>query len=301
MSKPYEAEVHPVIESQALNHSRQRTKRIRPRPGRIIVYVVLIFWFIVTIYPLIFTLISSLKSEYELFNNIFGLPQKIIYKNYIDLFTIYNFHLNIFHSLFLACSTVLIQVVICSMASFILARFHFKGSGALLIFFMAGILIPHQSVLIPITLMAKALNAFDNYAFMIVIYVAFGLSYFIFIATGFMKGLPKELEEAALIDGCTPQKIFWKIVFPLSLPAISSAAIMSFFGTWNDLILALILLKENTMQTISLGLLSFSNEEFSNHTGQFAAVIVSIIPTLLLYFLMQKQIMKGMTAGAVKG
>jgi raffinose/stachyose/melibiose transport system permease protein len=280
---------------------RKARKRLSVKPGKVIVYLVLLFWLVLTIYPLIFTFISSLKSQNDLFSNIFGLPKKIMYKNYYDLFFVQKIQNNILHSLFISCTTILIQIVICSMVAFVLSRFKFKFSNALLIFFMAGILIPQQSVLIPITLMAKAFNGFNNYLFMIVIYVAFGVPNFVFITTGFMKSLPREVEEAAVIDGCSMAKIFWTMILPLSLPAIASAAILSFFGAWNDLILALILLKDNTMQTISLGLVSFTNEQFSNYTGQFAAVIVSIIPTLVLYFILQKQIMKGMTAGAVKG
>lgn len=285
------------------NVTRVRTnkKRLIIKPGKVIVYIVLLFWFILTIYPLIFTLLSSLKSQNDLFSNIFGLPRQYMFENYYNLFVVKKIQNNIIHSLFISCSTIAIQIVICSMVAFVLSRFKFKFSNALLIFFMAGILIPQQSVLIPITLIAKTLNAFNNYLFMIVIYVAFGVPNFVFITTGFMKGLPREIEEAAVIDGCTMTEIFWKIVMPLSTPAIASSAILSFFGAWNDLILALILLKDNTMQTISLGLVSFTNEQFSNYTGQFAAVIVSIIPTLILYFILQKQIMKGMTAGAVKG
>lgn len=278
----------------------KRKKRI-VKPEKIIVYIILLFCLIITVYPLIFTLLSSLKSQNDLFSNIFGLPRKVIFQNYYDLFIVKKIQNNILHSLFIACTTVVIQVVICSMVAFVLSRFKFKLNNALLIFFMAGILIPQQSVLIPITLLAKTFNGFNNYFFMIIIYVAFGVPNFVFITTGFMKGLPREIEEAAVIDGCSLAKVFWSIIMPLSIPAIASAAILSFFGAWNDLILALILLKNNAMQTISLGLVSFTNEQFSNYTGQFAAVIVSIIPTLILYFLLQKQIMKGMTAGAVKG
>ncbi|RCX17526.1 carbohydrate ABC transporter membrane protein 2 (CUT1 family) [Anaerobacterium chartisolvens] len=274
---------------------------IRVRLGKIIVYIVLLLWLVLTVYPLIFTLLSSLKSQNDLFSNVFGLPKKIMFQNYYDLFVVKKIQNNILHSLFISCSTIGIQIVICSMAAFVLSRFKFKFSNALLIFFMAGILIPQQSVLIPITLMAKTFNGFNNYLFMIIIYVAFGVPNFVFITTGFMKGLPREMEEAALIDGCSLPRIFWRIIMPLSIPAIASAAILSFFGAWNDLILALILLKNDAMQTISLGLISFTNEQFSNYTGQFAAVIVSIVPTLVLYFILQKQIMKGMTAGAVKG
>lgn len=281
--------------------TRPKRKKLIIKPGKVIVYIILLFCLAMTVYPLIFTLLSSLKSQNDLFGNIFGLPKKVMFQNYYDLFMVKRIQNNILHSLFISCTTVVIQVVICSMVAFVLSRFKFKFSNVLFIFFMAGILISQQSVLIPITLLAKTFNGFNNYFFMIIIYVAFGVPNFVFITTGFMKGLPHEMEEAAVIDGCSPAKIFWSIIMPLSTPAIASAAILSFFGAWNDLILALILLKDNTMQTISLGLISFTNSEFSNYTGQFAAVIISIIPTLVLYFLLQKQIMKGMTAGAVKG
>ncbi|HEY5587178.1 MAG TPA: carbohydrate ABC transporter permease [Ruminiclostridium sp.] len=277
----------------------ERLKKLAP--GKITSYLILLFWTFLTIYPLYFTLISSLKTQSDMFSNIFGLPKKIQLANYTELFTQMKIQTYVFNSLFISTVTVFIQVIIGAMASFILARFAFKFKKLIIIFFMVGILIPMQSVMIPIALIAKSVNGYNSYIFMIACYVTFGIPYFVFVVTGFMKAIPKEIEEAAIIDGCSGGSLFWKIIMPLSLPALSTMAILSFFGAWNELILALVLLKRTAMKTISLGLINFAGDQFANYPGQCAAVIISILPTLVIYLLLQENIIKGMTAGAVKG
>lgn len=263
-------------------------------------YSVLLFWTVITVYPLVFTLISSFKTQNDLFSNLFGLPKKIVLTNYIELFTKMKIGGYIFRSLTIAVFTVVIQIILGAMASFVLSRCRFKGQNKILMLFMTGILIPIQSVIIPIAVMAKYLNGYNSYVFLICVYIAFGLPYQIFVLTGFMKSIPNEIEESAIIEGCTANRLFWEMVMPLSLPALSTMGILSFFGAWNELLIALILLKKNSIKTISLGLVNFAGDKFSNYPGQCAAVIVSILPTLIIYLLLQENIIKGMTAGAVK-
>jgi raffinose/stachyose/melibiose transport system permease protein len=267
----------------------------------LIQYFILIIWAVITIYPLFFTLISSFKTQNDLFNNLFGMPNKIVFQNYIKLFSVLHIERNILNSLIISIGSCFFQVIFSLMAAFILARFDFKWNNKLLIFFMAGLMVPIQSVLIPIAVIAKTVNGYNNYTFITMVYITFGLSYLIFILTGFMKAIPKDIEEAAIIDGATVSKVFSKIMVPLSTPAIASVSILSFFGGWNELMFSLILMKRTAMRTISVALVNFSGEKFSDYPGQCAAVIIAILPTLIIYFLLQENIIKGMTAGAVKG
>jgi raffinose/stachyose/melibiose transport system permease protein len=267
----------------------------------IIPYFILIIWGLITIYPLFFTLISSFKTQNDLFNNLFGMPSKFVLQNYINLFSQLHIERNILNSLIISIGSCFFQVIFSLMAAFILARFDFRWNNKLLIFFMAGLMVPIQSVLIPIAVIAKKVNGYNNYTFITTVYITFGLSYLIFILTGFMKSVPKDIEEAAIIDGASVGRIFSKIMVPLSMPAIASVSILSFFGSWNELMFSLILMKRTAVRTISVALVNFAGEKFSDYPGQCAAVIMAILPTLIVYFLLQENIIKGMTAGAVKG
>ena len=264
-------------------------------------YSILAIWAIVTIYPLIYTLLTSFKTQMSMYVNMFGLPDKWHFENYIYLFTQYNIGRNIFNSLFLSIVTVAVQLVISSMAAYIITQFTLKIGKAILGFFIVGMLIPMQVLLIPVAIMAKWVNGYNSFPFITCVYIACGLPYIVFVISGFMKGLPKELIESAMIDGCGGFLVFVRIVLPLSRPAIATMGMLSFIGTWNELVMALTLLKQQQFQTVSLMLTTFAGERFSNFPGMCAAVIVAVLPTMILYFVFQENIIAGMTAGAVKG
>ena len=269
--------------------------------GNVICYMILILWGIITIYPLIYTFISSFKTETDMFSNLFGLPREYIYSNYTDLFTEMNLLRNIMNSLFLAVMTVMLQLIFGSMASYIIAHFSMKLNNKIMLYFIIGMLIPVHAIIIPISIIAKAVNGYNSFWFIIAIYVATGLPYLIFVVTGFMRSIPRELIEAAIVDGCNANQTFWKVVLPLSKPVLATMGMLSFIGAWNELILALVLLKNNATKTVSLALTLFAGERFSNYPGMCAAVIVGVLPTMVIYFMFQEKIIKGMTAGSVKG
>ncbi|PHV69980.1 hypothetical protein CS063_12595 [Sporanaerobium hydrogeniformans] len=269
--------------------------------GNVICYIILILWGIITIYPLIYTFISSFKTETDMFSNLFGLPKEYIFSNYSHLFTEMNLMRNIMNSLFLAIMTVTLQLIFGAMASYIIANFSMKINNKIMLYFIIGMLIPVHAIIIPISIIAKAVNGYNSFWFIIAIYVATGLPYLIFVVTGFMRSIPKELVEAAIVDGCNANQAFWKIVLPLSKPVLATMGMLSFIGAWNELILALVLLKNNATKTVSLALTLFAGERFSNYPGMCAAVIVGVLPTMIIYFMFQENIIKGMTAGSVKG
>ncbi len=269
--------------------------------GVILSYFVLVIWTVITIYPLIYTLISSLKTQTEMFSNLFGLPETFVFSNYMDLFTKYKFYRNIVNSLVLASMTVFFQVAMGAFISYILSQFTMKANNKLMLFLVVGMLVPVHAIIIPIAVMANVFNAYNNYWFIISVYIATGLPYMVFITTGFMKTIPKALVEASIVDGCNGGQIFWKIIFPLSRPILATTGILSFIGVWNELILALVLLKSNGTKTVSLALTLFAGERFSDFPSMCAAVIVAVAPSMVIYFMFQENIIKGMTAGAVKG
>jgi len=235
-----------------------------------------------------------------MFSNMFGLPDKWHIENYINLFIRNNIARNILNSLFLAVTTVAVQLVLSLMVSFVLTHFRLKGSKLLTGSFIVGILIPMQVLMIPIAVMAKYVSGYNHYWFLILVYVATGIPYMIFVMSGFMKGIPKELVEASLIDGCSGFRVFSSIIVPLSKPVIATMGMLSFIGIWNELIMALILISKSSMQTVSLMLATFSGEFFSDFPGMCAAVVLCVVPTMAIYFVFQENIIGGMTAGAVK-
>lgn len=268
---------------------------------KLIFYFILCFWTVITIYPLIYTFLTSFKTQTSMYDNMFGLPKVWHFENYASLFSDLGLGRSILNTLGIAAVTVVIQLVLSSMVSFVITQFQFRFSNTLLGFFVIGMLIPMQILMIPIAIMAKYMNGYNNFIFLVGVYVACGIPYMIFVISGFMKGLPKELMEASMIDGCTGFQTFNKMVLPLSKPAIATMGMLSFIGTWNEMIMALTLLKTNNVRTVSLALNLFAGERFSNYPGMCAAVIVGVLPTMLIYFIFQENIIAGMTAGAVKG
>lgn len=264
-------------------------------------YVILVSWMIVTVYPLIYTFLTSFKTQKTMYTNLFGLPETWHFENYAGLFTDLGFGRSIGNSLLLTVVTVICQLIISCMLSFVITQFRFRMSNKLLGFFVIGMLIPAQVLMIPIAVMAKYVNGYNNFPFIICVYIATGMPYMIFVISGFMRELPRELLEAGRIDGCSGLKVFTRIVVPLTRPAIATMGMLSFIGTWNEMMLALILLKRSDLQTVSLALNTFSGDRFSNYPGLCAAVMIGVFPTMFIYFIFQENIIAGMTAGAVKG
>lgn len=264
-------------------------------------YLILGSWAVVTIYPLIYTFLTSFKTQKTMYTNMFGLPETWHFENYAGLFSEMGFGKSISNSLMLTVITVLCQLLISCMLAFVITQFRFRLSDKLLGFFVIGMLVPAQVLMIPIAVMAKYMDGYNNFLFIICVYIATGMPYMIFVISGFMRELPRELLEAGRIDGCSGLQIFTKMVLPLTKPAIATMGMLSFIGTWNEMMLALILLKRSDLQTVSLALNTFSGERFSNYPGMCAAVMIGVFPTMLIYFVFQENIIAGMTAGAVKG
>ena len=283
-----------------MNKEIQNGKRIK-RTKSIIFYIALILVSFIFIYPLIYTIMSSLKNNNEIYSNYFGLPTVFRYENYKDALNTGNMGKAFVNSLLLTLITISGQLLFSAMAAFALTRVRFKLNYPLLIFFSLGMMIPIQSILIPIATLAAKFHLSDSYVGLLAVYIGGGIPSCVFIIAGFMKSLPKELEEAAIIDGCNINKIFWLIDLPLSVPAIVTMGIMAFLGTWNELIVALVLIKQEALKTLPMALLSF-NGQFSVKWGMLcAAIVIAIIPTVTVYTLLQNKVERGLSEGAVKG
>lgn len=264
-------------------------------------YVLYAFITLICLFPLYFSVISSFKSTQEIFSNPFKLPETISFTNYVTAWHVGNMGRYFLNTLILTAASLALIVFVASMAAFVIARFRFRLQPFLLLFFVSGMMIPMQSVIIPLAFNLGNLHLKNNYAVLVLIFTAFQLPMSIFIYNGFMLGIPKELEEAARVDGCSVAKMYLDVILPLVKPAIVTSSIFNFINIWNNLLFPLVFITDKDKQVISYGLLQFFSQWKADYGGVMAGITLSIIPSLLIYIFMQEKVEAGMVAGAVKG
>lgn len=266
----------------------------------IILYTFLVVVGLIFAVPMAFTLVSSLKTKLEIFATPFSLPEVIQWSNYYEAWVSANMSTNLINSLIQSSSTVIILVIVGSMAGFYLARFNFKTNKYISLFFLLGMMVPMHTVMVPVSYMIGVLNLKNNIAALVLTYVAFSLPFTIYVLTGFMKGISKSLEEAAIIDGASYFQIYRTIMIPLVLPAISTVSIFNFLGSWNNVIFPLLFINDNNLKPIALGLLNFNGERGSDYGPLMAAIVITVAVPFAIYMLFQEKVEGGLTAGAVK-
>lgn len=272
-------------------------RKIQVIVGKLLILIISLLF----LYPLIYTLLASLKDNVEIFSNPFGLPEVMDFSNYAKAWTQANMGTYFKNSLLVTVATMFCHLLFGSMAAFVIARFHIKLSKIFGLFFMLGMMIPIQAILIPVTKMAVSWNMSDNYFFLLGVYIAGGLPSTVFIMSNYLTTFPGEMEEAAIMDGCSLWKFYLSILIPISKPIFVTMGIMSFISTWNELMVAMVLIKDNMMKTLPLGLLNFTGAYSTDYAGLCAAIVITIIPTVLVYLFMQESVEKGLSEGAVKG
>lgn len=268
--------------------------------GKVGLYVFLIVMSLVFICPMLFTLISSLKINNEIFSTPFSLPKVFRYENYITAWNEANMSTYFLNSIMISSATVIILGIVASMASYALARFDFKINRFLSVFFLLGMMIPMHTILVPVAYIVGRLGLKNNLAALVLIYVAFSISFSILVLTRFMKGISKSLEEAAIIDGAGYFQVYTRIILPMSVPAISTVSIFNFLGAWNNILFPLLFINDDRLKPISLGLLNFNGERGSEYGPLMAAIVITVLVPLIIYLLFQEKVESGLAAGAVK-
>jgi len=258
---------------------------------------------VVVIYPMIWLIYTSFKSSRELFANAWALPTKLHLENYINAWRDAQIGSFFFNSVFVTVTTVAIQLVIGAMASYALARFRFKGNSLLYYFFLAGLMFPIFLALVPMFFLLRDLGLLDTHTGLIAVYIASGIPFTVFVLTAFFKTIPKELEEAGLIDGCSPFGVFWRIMLPLAKPGLIAVAIFTFIAIWNEYVLALVVISSSALRTLPLGIANLMMvEHYKTDWGSlFAGLVIVMLPTIIGYAILQERITKGITVGALKG
>ncbi len=271
------------------------------RGTKIFLYTTLTIAALVVILPLLWLLLTSLKTRQDLAHNTWGLPEHWEFVNYYIAWTsskIPRYMLNSVRATFLS---IVLTVVLATPVSYVISRFKFKGNNILYLFFIAGMMIPIHSTVIPIYTMVGNMNMNNNLEVLSIIYGAYRIPVSIFILEGFMSGIPRELEECAVIDGASVWDIFFKVIVPLSKDGIVTIAILTVLSSWNELLLSMLLISTPQQKTLPNGLMGFITEYNSEYTQLAAGIMVAIIPPIIFYMLAQEKIEKGMIAGAVKG
>ncbi|MDO5391926.1 MAG: carbohydrate ABC transporter permease [Eubacteriales bacterium] len=267
----------------------------------IIKYALMIVFAIMCLYPLIWLFLASFKTNQELYVNTWGLPASWSPVNYVNAIVKGNILRYFGNSVIIAVCAVLVTAILATMASYAITRMRWKLSKTTYNIFLLGMMIPVYALIIPLFSIFKTMGLLNTYLAVIIPQIAVGLPMSIFIICGFMEGIPRDLEEAAIIDGCSIYRCFTSIILPISKSSIVTVAVVQFINVWNDLLLPRIFLTDSSMMTLPVGLTNFQAMYSTDYVGEIAAVIITIVPTILVYIALHKQIMEGMVAGAVKG
>jgi raffinose/stachyose/melibiose transport system permease protein len=282
--------------------SYKTSKSLGKRMGFGILYLILGIIAIVQVYPLVWLFMFSLKTNQEVFGmSPFALPQDPQWGNYVKAWTTGNIDTYFFNSVIYTVVAVVLTVILASFVTFAVTRMHWKLSGFVLALFMAGYMIPLHSTLIPLFNIFKSVNLIDNPLSIIISYVAFNLPITIMILTGFYKSLPREIEEAAVMDGCSVHRIFFQITLPMTIPVLSTTVIINMIYNWNEFVFVQTFLSSDKWKTITVGVNNFVGQYLTDWGAIGATLMISIIPVLIAYFILSDRIVEGIAAGSVKG
>ena len=264
---------------------------------------VLIGWAVTVIFPMIWMIYSSFKTDQELFFSPWAAPVELQWDNFARAWTKAHVGDYLLNTLIVVVPALLLTLIISAMAAYVLARFEFVGRRFLFYMFLSGMLFPVFLALIPLFNLVNQLKMLNTFHGLIIVYIAYSLPFTIFFLTGFFKTLPTEIEESAIMDGANPYQVFFKVMLPMASPGLISMGIFNFLGMWNQYILPLVLISDESKYMLSQGLAFMLFKQFyeNDWSALFAALTIIMVPTLIVYITFQKQIQDGITTGALKG
>lgn len=266
--------------------------------------LIFLVWFglfsLIIIYPIVWLGLSGLKSNRDFFLNTWALPENWIWSNYKAAWEagVGKFF---FNSVLVTVITVILVLLIGSMAAYGLSRFRFKGQNILLVIILSGLMLAPQVSLLPLFKLLQTVGLYNTYGALILPYVAFQLPFAIFLMRSYFLSIPKELEEAAIMDGCNRWKVYWHIIIPMAKPIIASSALLTAMNVWNEFMFALVFIEDSSLRTIPVGLMNLRSQLNTNFGIQLAGLAISALPMIIAYIIFQKQFVRGISAGSVKG
>lgn len=278
---------------------------VENRVGRLLIKLSLAVWAFFVLYPLLWTVLSSVKDNKQfLLGKPWDFPKlPLLWENFHHVWTKYHFGGYFINSLIVTVVSTVLAVLLSSMTAYIIARYSFKGKSLLFYSYLLYLTIPTFLGIIPLFFLLDQLHLTNNLLGLIIVYTITSVPFNVFVLVGFFKTLPGELEEAAGMDGATYYQIFFRVMLPLARPGLISVGIMTVLSIWNEYVFALVLLNDPAMYTIPVAVAVMQGEmQYRTEWGPlFAALLISMGPVLLFYILFQRRITGGLTAGAVKG
>lgn len=269
--------------------------------ARSLKWIALIVYALIAIFPLLWLTMSAFKTNFEIETSPFTLPAVWQFQNFVSALSVSGLARYFLNSIIVAICATLFNLFVTSLASFVVARERFPLRKVFFTFSTAGVLIPIIAFMVPYYTVVTRLGLYDSLLGLIVTYAAINIPISMFIVSSFMTSIPKELEDSAEIDGCSFWQRYSKIVAPLAKPGIVTAGTFSFIYCWNEFIYALLLTSSRSARTVQLAIRFFTSQFRTDYAGLYAAIVLTMIPTVLVYIFMHDKIISGMTAGAVKG
>ncbi len=264
-------------------------------------YLVLIVLAILWIVPMLTLFLTAVKAKSDFISglSLFQLPETLAWSNFKNAMVQGRLFKYMKNDLIICLLKVPLGIFISSMAAFALTRLKLKHATGWFVFFLIGMMLPMQIALVPISIIYNKLHLINTYFGLFYVYIGFGISFMILIMQGFMKGIPKDIDEAAYIDGASKWQMFIRVILPISKPSIATLFITDFLSTWNEYLLASVIINDNALKTVPVGLLTFVGEHGTDYGYLCAGVIISVIPVMVVYLMFQRYFVEGM-AGAVK-
>lgn len=296
-----------IYENATTKLSRTRSLFLRgwKRLGKILSTIAVnLFLFVLfawAVYPLIWQFLTSFRTNVDLFANPWGLPTSFSLGNYVKVWNASPLPRYFLNSLIVSATSTVFILLFSSMAAYAFARLKFPGSTILLMFLLSLYFVPPHIALIPLLVMLKRLGLVDTYFALILPYIAFAIPFSTILIRSFILGLPQELIDAALVDGCSKIRLFFSIVLPVIRPILAVVLVVQFVTCWNEYLFALVFLHSREVKTLPVGLLDFVGEYFTDWVATAAGLTLATIPVLIVYLVFRNQIISGMTAGAIKG
>ncbi|MDI4644767.1 MULTISPECIES: carbohydrate ABC transporter permease [Cohnella] len=277
---------------------------LRNPAAKTIFYAILLVWSLAVLYPLAWTLLDALKNNAQFLANApWALPKlPLLWSNFSYVWDKYNFDAYFVNSLVITAGSTALGLLLSASTAYVLARYSFKGSGLLYLFYIASMMVPFVLALIPLFFLLNSLHLINTWFGLILVYASSVLAFGVFVLVGFFKSLPKELEESAVIDGASYYGTFFRIMLPLSQPGLVTVAIINVLNIWNEYVVGTVLINDPKQYTlpVEIGVLQAEMQYRTEWGPLFAALLITIIPVLVVYILFQRKIASGITAGAVK-
>lgn len=264
-------------------------------------YLFAAFWTFMTLFPLVLTVMSSLNDNEGILLGMLNFPETLMWSNYAAAIQRANMGRAVLNSILMATASTLVVIMVGMMASYVLSRKQFKLNKFIFALFIIGVMVPIHSTIIPIASLATSIGGRNTYWYITMVYATFNLSQAVFLFTGYLSGIDRELDEAATIDRCTPIELLIRILMPVSKPVIATVAILTFIFGYGELIFAMLLLTDERMFNIARAMLTFQGGYQDQLGPIFASIVIAVTPMIAIYVIFHTKIQSGMLAGAVKG